>query len=215
MADRGWGQYYQFTYGTFPKGTEVPTFSTALDAQHTAALKKVNDYFQDRMGTDPAGERAGQLTVRDKLTLSAGQTVRAAQLSGPRAITAIRVKMRFKDREDQMAALRRLVLRITWDGQPRPAVWCPLGDFFGTAPGENLYKSLTTGMTKDGYYAYWYMPFAQSALVELVNDDSVAREAEIEIVHAPLGRTFEGLGHFHTKWHRNTFKLPWTVGRTG
>ena len=56
----------------------------------------------------------------------------------------------FKDREDEMAALRKLVLQITFDGQAKPAVWCPLGDFFGTAPGVNLYKSLPTGMTKDG-----------------------------------------------------------------
>ena len=26
-------------------------------------------------------------------------------------------------------------------------MWCPLGDFFGTAPGVNLYKSLPLGMT--------------------------------------------------------------------
>ena len=220
VADKGWGQYYQFVYTTFPKATEVPTFSSGLAAENAAALKKVNDYFQNGLGTDPAGERAGQQTVREKLTLPAGQTAKAAQLSGPRAITAIRAKMSFKDREDQMAALRRLVLRITWDGQSQAAVWCPLGDFFGTAPGENLYKSLTTGMTKDGYYAYWYMPFASSALVELVNDDSAARDVEIEIVHAPLGRPFEGLGHFHAKWHRNMFQLPpdrwpdWVMLRT-
>lgn len=220
VADKGWGQYYQFVYTTFPKGTEVPTFSAALAAEHAAALKKVNDYFQAGLGTDPAGERAGQEAVRQKLTVPAGQTAKAAQLSGSRAITTIRAKMNFRDREDQMAALRRLVLRITWDGQSQPAVWCPLGDFFGTAPGENLYKSLTTGMTKDGYYACWYMPFAASALVELVNDDSVARDVEIEIVHAPLGRPFQGLGHFHAKWHRNMFQLPpdrwpdWVMLRT-
>ena len=28
-----------------------------------------------------------------------------------------------------------------------------------------------TGMTDDGFYSYWYMPFAKSAVVELVNED--------------------------------------------
>ena len=83
--------------------------------------------------------------------------------------------MQFKDREDEMAGLRKVALRMTWDGQSQPAVWCPLGDFFGTAPGVNLYKSLLTGMTKDGFYSYWYMPFAKSALVELVNEDTAGR----------------------------------------
>src|SRR5208283_2805440 len=94
------------------------------------------------------------------------------------------------------------------DGQAKPAVWCPLGDFFGTAPGVNLYKTLLMGMTEQGYYSYWYMPFAESAVLELVNEDTVPREVRFEITHAPLGRPFAGLGYFHTKWHRDTVELP-------
>ncbi len=70
-----------------------------------------------------------------------------------------------------MAALRRVVLRITFDGASRPQVWCPLGDFFGSAPGFNPYKSLPVGMADPWAYAYWYMPFAKQAVVELVNED--------------------------------------------
>ncbi len=33
-----------------------------------------------------------------------------------------------------MAGLRKVAIKITFDGQHEPAVWCPLGDFFGTAP---------------------------------------------------------------------------------
>ena len=47
--------------------------------------------------------------------------------------------MQFKDRDDEIAALRKLVLEIRYDAEAKPAVWCPLGDFFGTAPGRNLY----------------------------------------------------------------------------
>jgi hypothetical protein len=222
VADKGWGSYYHFTFGTFPEGTKVPTFSTALAEKHenAAALQKVNDFFRDRLGNDPAGQREGQLALYKTVTAEPGKSVRVASLAGPQAITAVKVKMSLADRKDQMAALRKLVLQITWDGQQKPAVWCPLGDFFGTAPGENLYKSFTTGMGKDGYYAYWYMPFGKSAVVELVNEDKVARTADFEIVCAPLGRPFEGLGHLHVKWHRDTFKLSedrfpdWVMLRT-
>lgn len=207
VAEENWGQYFHFTYGTFPKGTKVPTFSAALAAENAQALKQVDTFFAKQMGTDPAGKRASEQTVTKGVRAAAGQTVSVAQLTGPQAITAIRAKTTFKDKEDQRAGLRRMALRITWDGQAKPAVWSPLGDFFGTAPGENHYRSLTTGMTDDGYYALWYMPFASSALVELVNEDGVEREVKFEIVHAPLGRPFEGLGHFHAKWHRDTFAL--------
>ena len=207
VAEENWGQYFQFTYSTFPKGTKVPTFSAALVTENAQALKQVDEFFAKQQCADPAGKRASEQTVTKTVRAAAGQTVSVAELTGPQAITAIRVKTSFKDREDQMAGLRRMALRITWDGQAKPAVWSPLGDFFGTAPGENHYRSLTTGMTDDGYYSLWYMPFARSALVELINEDGVEREVKFEIVHAPLGRPFEGLGHFHAKWHRDTVAL--------
>jgi hypothetical protein len=219
VADEGWGRYYQFVYTTYPEGTKVPTFSKALAAQHAEALAKVNGFFKTSLGSDPAGRRDGQQVENGTELIPAGETI-SMELYGPRAITAMRAKLRFKDREDEMAALRRLVVRITWDGQEKPAVWCPLGDFCGTAPGVNLYRSLVTGMDDRGGYAYWYMPFARSALVELVNEDDVDREVAYEIVHAPLSRPFEGLGHFHCKWHRDTIQLPedrwpdWTMLNT-
>jgi len=208
VAEKGWGAYYHFVYQTFPKGTKVPTFSPSLVAENDAALKQVDDFFRQRLGSDPAGKREGERIEKQAVRVAAGETRRVAELAGPRAITAIRAKMSFKDRADEIAALRKLALRITWDGQAKPGVWCPLGDFFGTAPGVNRYKTLTTGMTPEGFYALWYMPFARSAVVELVSEDGTDREVQLEIVQAPLSRPFEGLGHFHAKWHRDTVPLP-------
>ena len=34
VAEKGWGRYYQFTYTTYPQGTQLPTFSSALAVQH-------------------------------------------------------------------------------------------------------------------------------------------------------------------------------------
>jgi hypothetical protein len=221
VADEGWGVYYHFGYSSFPKGTIVPTFSAELAAENAAELQKANDFFRDHLGDDPAGRRQGQETLQRSVTLEPGQTARVAELTGPQAITGMKVRrMKFANRDDQMAALRKLALRITWDGQEKPAVWVPLGDFFGTAPGENLYKTLMTGMTEQGYYANWYMPFGKSATVEIINEDKSPRALEIEIVHAPLSQPMEQLGYFHAKWHRDSFPLSpdrwpdWVMLRT-
>jgi hypothetical protein len=208
VAERDWGNYYHFDYTTYPAGTALPTFSAELAAQHAGQLKALDGFLAKGLGSDPAGKRPGQETRSQSVRVAPGQTARVAQLDGARAITALWAKAKFTGREDEMAGLRKLVLRITWDGQSKPAVWCPLGDFFGTAPGVNLYKSLPNGMTDQGFYCYWYMPFAQSAVVELVNEDAVERNVQFEITHAPLGRSFEGLGYFHTVWHRDTVELP-------
>jgi hypothetical protein len=219
VADKDWGKYFHFTYATFPKGTSVPTFNGELSAEEAAELQRVSEFLGQRLGSDPAGDRPGQETAARTVAVPAGKTAEVLSLAGPRALTAIRVRIKLKDRDDQMAALRKLALRITWDGQPKPAVWCPLGDSFGTAPGVNLYKTLPTGMTEDGFYSYWYMPLARSARIELTNDDQSDREVQFEIVHAPLNRPFEGLGHFHAKWHRDIFPVredrrpDWTMLR--
>ncbi len=221
VAEKGWGKYYHFVYTTFPPGTEVPTFTGQLSPEDAAALREVNDFLQRQLGDDPAGERTGSASEKRVVAAGPGRATAVAELTGPRAITAIRVGWpRFADRAEQCRVLRNVVLRISFDDLQKPAVWCPLGDFFGTAPGVNPYKTLITGMTEQEGYSYWYMPFARKAKIELVNDDSAAHTFTLSIEHAPLTRPMEQLGYFHCRWHRDVFPLPpdrfpdWTMLRT-
>jgi hypothetical protein len=208
VADRGWGAYFEFDYMTYPQGTDLPTFTANLSEEAKAALAKVNTYFDEKLGTNPAGPRKDEEIVRGEATIAAGTASEPLRIEGARAITAIRGKLTSaKDREDQMAAMRQLTLEIRFDGQQEPAVSCPLGDFFGTAPGENYYKSFPLGMTKDGYYCLWYMPFGQNAELRIVNDGEVERAFSFEVTHAPLTKPMEKLGYFHCKWHRDTAEL--------
>ena len=208
VADKGWGSYYHFNYASYPAGTKIPTFSAALAAKHAEGLKAVNRFFAERLGEDPAGKRPGAFRAKPRVNVLPGETATVLGCFGPGAITSLKAKIRFSSREEQMAVLRKLVLRITWDDQPKPAVWCPLGDFFGTAPGVNLYKTLMSGMTDEGFYSYWYMPFEKGAKVELTNDDTVAHEVEFEVVNDPPESGMAGLGYFHCKWHRDTIEPP-------
>jgi len=222
VAEKGWGRYFHFTYTVYPKGTKLPTFRLPLSAEETDALAKVDTFFRTRMGTDPAPKRKGEKAFDRDLTAGPGKSVTAVELKGPGAITALRVKMDFADRDDEMAALRELALRIHWDGEKSPSVWSPLGDFFGTAPGVNEYKSFPMGAGgKDGLYSFWYMPFATGAKVEIVNDGTKSRKVRFQAVHAPLTRPVETLGRFHAKWHRDAFlptepqrTIDWTMLRT-
>jgi len=208
VADKGWGRYYHFTHTVYPKGTKLPTFRLPLSEQETAALARADTFFRTRMGTDPGAGRREEKTVGGNLTIEPGKAVMALDLKGSGAITAIRIKTDFADRDDETAALRELVLRIHWDGEKSPSVWSPLGDFFGTAPGINEYKSFPMGVTKkDGFYSFWYMPFATGAKVEIVNDGAKARKLHFQAVHSPLRRKIDTLGRFHAKWHRDAL-LP-------
>ena len=224
VAEKGWGRYFHFTYTTYPKGTRLPTFRLPLSAEEEGALAGVDEYFRTGLGTDPAGRRAGQETQGAQVTVQPGKTATLMELRGPRAITAIRGDMSVpEDIEEQRAVLREVVLKITWDGEKSPSVWAPAGDFFGTAPGINEYHSFPMGMDlEDGVYSLWYMPFARSARVELVNSGTVPRTVSCQVTHAPLSRPVEQLGRFHCKWHRDAFlpaeperrAIDWTMLKT-
>ena len=217
VAEKNWGRYYHFTYSLFPKGTEVETFKMDLSAEAKAVLKKTDTFFRTKMGTDPVGKRPRAKTEKKTVSVQAGKSATVLELTGPRAITALRVFGQFTmnnvsdpvgyDDEVIARAFRELVLRITWDDAKQPAVWCPLGDFFGTAPGRNGYRSFPMGMHgKDtGLYSVWYMPFARKAKIEILNDGSAARHLEFQISHAPLKHRADQLGRFHAKWHRDAF----------
>jgi hypothetical protein len=107
--------------------------------------------------------------------------------------------------DDPVRVLRELALSISWDGEEVPSVWTPLGDFFGTAPGINRFRSLPLGMTEDGFYAYGYMPFATEARVTLANDGNTPRRIAFTITHAPLKKPADQLLRFHAKWHRDAY----------
>jgi len=206
-----WGRYFHFTYTTYPKGTTLPTFKRKLSAAESKALDKAANILAER-GFDPAGKRRRQETVCETVKVTPASIVGVAKLKGPRAITALKVNMDLPQSPDDYDILRELVLQIRWDNEQEPSVCVPLGDFFGTAPGVNKYKSLPLGMTDDGSYSFWYMPFAESAVVELVNDGDKARTVNFTITHAPLTKPIEALGRFHAKWHRDAF-LPEEPGR--
>jgi hypothetical protein len=104
--------------------------------------------------------------------------------------------------------LRELALQIKWDGEKEPSVWSPLGDFFGTAPGANQYRSYPLGLSEEAWwYCNWYMPFGKEAEIQLINDGKTARQVMFDIRHSPLSAPIETLTRFHAKWHRDAF-LP-------
>ena len=222
VAEKGWGNYYHFTYTTYAKGTKLPTFTRQLAAAETEALAKANEFLGNRLGDDPAGRRKGEKMVEKTVTIAPGELALVAELDGPRAITALRAKLDLPAAPDDIGVLRELCLRITWDDDAQPAVWAPLGDFFGSAPGFNKYRSLPLGMTGDGCYALWYMPFGKKARVELINDGREKRTVAFRVTHASLAQPAEKLARFHAKWHRDALlpedpdrrAIDWTMLKT-
>ncbi|GAB3456404.1 DUF2961 domain-containing protein [Actinophytocola sediminis] len=154
---------------------------------------------------DPKPAQPGATTTTATVSPGPGAGVALANLTGPAAITGLR--LRIPDAAATEANLNGLRLRITFDG--RSTVDSPVGEFFGSGFGERDVRSLMFGMdpAAGGWYsAWWMMPFATGASVSLVNTTGATISGiGAEIVHAPddrwateLGPT-GGSGHFTTQ----------------
>lgn len=195
-SDQG-GFYYHVNYRTYASGTPVESFRRE---QLTALAPRL-----ERLAAQLANPRAGLAaaaarTEEFQFEVGPGETLRQ-ELEGPAAVTHALVRLTGGSSE---AALRGLVLKIAFDGQP--CVESPLGDFFGGAPGVTPFASLPLGMSRDGeLYSRWYMPFRESAVIELVNHgrQAVALSGEIGLAEH---RWTESSLHFHAKW-----RVQWDV----
>ena len=205
VADNDWGNYYQFTYSSFPRNTIIPTFSMNLSAADRFILRKADTVLTRGLGSDPAGERVNSVTETNQIYVPAGGTAVVRRLIGTGAIAAIRIPAGMKNYPSDM--YRSLVLRIYWDGAKKPDVEVPLGDFFGTGPGLNKYQSLPMGVSDDGLYSFWFMPYSNGAVIELANESTTEYSAHVEVTTVPLYRPASLYGRFHAKWHRDAY-LP-------
>lgn len=199
----GWGAYYHFTYATLPADTRLPHWSAMFERDASFALAEADRALAQRGW--PAPPAPGELIERVAVTVPPGATLNVATLAGSRAITSLRVLPELPAPPHGRRALRELALSITWDDDDAPAVWSPLGDFFGSAPGVNYFRALPLGVTDGGFYSSWFMPFATRAKIDITNDGDEPRALTFAIRHRPLARLASELLRFHAKWHRGPF----------
>ena len=73
-------------------------------------------------------------------------------------------------------------LRIFWDGETTPSVDCPLVDFFCDPNGERDWVNTALVNVRQGFNAYFPMPFRKSARVELLYDGPLPAGRELESI---------------------------------
>lgn len=127
---------------------------------------------------DPTAVPRGDSDVRsnwDNFNVPPGGTHVLLDASGPGVITHIWIT--FLGPEPQgwasqgSADHQELMLRIFWDGDPRPAVEAPVGDFFANCFGKRSEVISLPVIVEgaDSYNAFWRMPFRKSARIEIEN----------------------------------------------
>ena len=127
---------------------------------------------------NPKAEPKGDLEEAsnwDNFNVPPGETHVLLDEKGPGAITHIWIT--FLGPEPQgwakqgSANHQEMLLRIFWDGNPRPAVEAPVGDFFANCFGQRREVTSLPVIVEDAdsYNCFWNMPFRKSARIEIVN----------------------------------------------
>ncbi len=111
----------------------------------------------------------------DNSRVQPGETKVLMDVEGPGVITHI--WMTFLGPEphpwakDGAANHQEMLLRMYWDGDDRPAVEAPVGDFFANSFGKRSEVVSLPVIVEDAdsYNCFWHMPFRKSARIEVVN----------------------------------------------
>jgi hypothetical protein len=192
-------QFYQIHYALYAPGTPILTFNPQPTADDLAHRDRASQLFR-RSGSDlsefTAPPKAAVRLHRAQVSLPPKSTQEVFRAREGGRIVGLRVS----PAEAVAGKARDLVLRISFDGEA-PAVWCPLGDFFGYAWGEPAMQSLLVGTVGDTNYCYFPMPYVREATVELISERSLPVELKTEILHTGIPRG-AGEGKFYAFWRR-------------
>lgn len=127
---------------------------------------------------NPGAEPRGDLEEPsnwDNHTVPPGTTHVLMDEAGPGVITHVWITFLGPERQDWAkqgsANHQEMLLRIFWDGNERPGVEAPVGDFFANCFGarREVVSLPVVVEDADSYNCFWRMPFRKSARIEIVN----------------------------------------------
>lgn len=203
-------QFYQINYATYPDTMGIETFSAKPTAARRQHIEKAKALFASA-GQDisayvvPKGSKVEKQT--SKVTLKGEKAATLFEMNRPGRI----VGMRMWPAEALVGKKRDVAIRAYWDGDTKPAIVSPAGDFFGYAWGEPATKSLLVGTADGANYCYFPMPFDRSARIELYAEPGLDRNVSLqaEVLFVPIGRK-DNEGKFYALWRREN---PTTKGK--
>ena len=138
----------------------------------------------------------------DARRLEPGGTLTLLESDGPGMVSHIWFTIASSDSHH----LKRIILRMFWDGEKEPSVEVPVGDFFGLNLGEYfLYESALLSVAPvKALNAYFPMPFRKSALITATSECEGPVEAYYwNIDYQLLPDLPENVGYFHAQYRQS------------
>ena len=197
-------QFHQIQYKRFPKGTVVQSFTKDLTDNEKGVLEKIVASWGNCHAK--AGSLGSNLLKQaSAFTISPGETKTIFDRQGGGRVTGIEL-----DNADAFVGLyKNIDIKISWDGETTPAVYCPIADFFGYAFGSPAMQSLLVGTNHNKNYCYYPMPFVSTAKVQLIyrNNNQLGsqptKRLTATVYYTLQKRDVQKEGKFYTCWQGN------------
>ena len=137
--------------GSLPRLSDAKTRS--VSPENFTGEKGKGGMATEGTGQNAARELGQGWKVSPSVRIKAGTTFLMADIEGPGVIQHIWMTPTGDNRMN--------ILRIYWDGEEKPSVECPAGDFFACGMGQyTKVNSLAVCVNpKSGFNCYWAMPF--------------------------------------------------------
>jgi hypothetical protein len=170
---------------------------SGLAAPHDYVQKRATSY--DRTGGND-----------DFYKIKAGDTITLLDDSGPGIITHIWITIA----SPEQYHLKKLVLRMYWDGEASPSVEAPIGDFFGLGLGDYFqFESIPLSVASDkALNSFFPMPFRKRARITVTNEGKEGVDAfyfniDYQALHHDLPADTM---YFHAQYRQATPAKGWT-----
>lgn len=140
----------------------------------------------------------------DCLHVPPRETLDFARFEGEGVVEHLWITMANYDQKEEFL-LRKVVLRVYWDGEETPSVEAPMGDFFGMghAMSKN-YVSAPLQMSPEdgkGFNSWWQMPFRKGFRFSVENDCDLPLQFYFYVDFEERKVEKDAL-YFHARWHR-------------
>lgn len=194
-------QFHQIQYKLFAPGSQVKKFNLQLDAAEKEALEKVASLWNKEQKSIHDFYPSAISESSGTFELMPGKTVSIFEHNSGGRILGIEL-----DPAGSFESLEKNIdIKITWDDEMNPAVFCPVADFFGYAYGSVSMQSLLLGSQDNKNYSYLPMPFDAKARIELVyRSGNVQTPVRINarVWYSSEKRVINQEGKFYTQWNR-------------
>jgi hypothetical protein len=197
-------QFHQIQYRLYEDGSAVIPFNLSLSSEEKESLKKIASLWNKENRTvfdfysNKLSEKSGQFDIRP------GEKATVLELNHGGRIAGIEI---YPAKSFEGLA-KNMDIKITWDDEKNPAIYCPLADFFGYAFGKPSMQSLLLGSHENRNYCYFPMPFDSKAKIELVyrinskvTQSAVNVSYKVWYMNDPRDANEEG--KFYAKWTKN------------